>query len=144
MRRFRILVIGLTLLASGMPAGADVTELGGSGVTDPAADLAADTAGSLLGLPNPDAPEPPPKTHVNKVECRRIAKQIVHFENVKGMAEERDDELWANATQQHIERLEGRWWAKCDTGEDEFAKEFSRALRLAARAAVKYFTWGGF
>lgn len=135
----RVLVIAVTLAACATSARADA-------VSDAAADAAADTAASLLGLPpadEPDRPDVDPKK-VSLAQCRRIAKQIAHFETVKDTAEDRDNVLWANATQRHIDRLEGQWWTKCDDGEDEFAKAFSRALRTAARVAVKYFTFGAY
>jgi len=136
----RVLVIGVTLAAA-LPGPAGAEDLG-----DAAADAASDTAASLLGLPSADEPDRPdvdPRT-VNLARCRRIAKQITHFETVKDRAEERDNALWAKATQDHIDRLETQWWAKCDDGEDEFAKAFSRALKTAARVAVKYFTFGAY
>lgn len=136
----RVLVIGVTLAAALGPS-ARADDLG-----DAAADAASDTAASLLGLPpadEPDRPDVDPKT-INVAQCRRIAKQISHFETVKDRAEDRDNVLWAKATQDHIDRLESQWWTKCDDGEDEFAKAFSRALKTAARVAVKYFTFGAY
>jgi hypothetical protein len=142
MRIARTFVIGLTLFA--VTATALPPDGRAQSLEDAAAEAAADTAGSLLGLPPPREGAPPPPKRINVARCRRIAKQLVHFANVKDMAEERDNALWAEATQSHIDRLEGEWWAKCDDGEDEFAQAFSKALRVAARAALKYFTWGGF
>jgi hypothetical protein len=146
MRLARVLVIGLTLCALPAPGGGARADVLTDGVTDgledAAADAAADTARDLLGVPAPRTTPPPER--INVARCRRIAKQIVHFENVKDMADQRDNVLWANATQDHLDRLEAQWWGQCDQTDDTYAREFTRLLRLAARAAIKYFTWGAY
>jgi hypothetical protein len=142
MRTARTFVIGLTLYA--VAAAVHPGPARAQSLEDAAAEAAADTAGSLLGLPPPREGPPPPPKRINVARCRRIAKQLVHFANVKDMAAERDNPLWEQATQDHIDQLEGEWWAQCDDHDDEFAQAFSKALRLAAKAALKYFTWGGF
>jgi hypothetical protein len=77
-------------------------------------------------------------------ECRRIAKQIIHFENVKAMAQERNDALWTAGTQAHIAQLEGRWNERCYDGVDPWQVAFNKLLKEAAEAAIRYFTWNGF
>lgn len=81
---------------------------------------------------------------VHVAECKRIAKQLIHFENVKAMAEERDDAKWAAATQDHIAQLEGRWNDRCYDGVDQWQVAFNRLVKVAAEVAIRYFTWGGF
>jgi hypothetical protein len=81
---------------------------------------------------------------VHMAECKRIAKQIIHFENVKAMAQEREDASWEVATQQHIAQLEGRWNDRCNDGVDEWQVAFNQLLKTAAEVAIRYFTWGGF
>jgi hypothetical protein len=77
-------------------------------------------------------------------DCRRLAKQIIHFENVKAMAEERNDALWARGTQAHINHLEGQWNNLCYDGIDEWQVAFNKLVKTAAEAAIRYFTWSGF
>ena len=77
-------------------------------------------------------------------ECRRIAKQIIHFENVKAMAEERNDGPWTAGTQAHIAQLEGRWNELCYNGVDQWQVAFNKLVKVAAEAAIRYFTWSGF
>ena len=77
-------------------------------------------------------------------DCRRLAKQIIHFENVKAMAQERNDALWTAGTEAHITQLEGRWNERCYNGVDPWQVAFNRLLKEAAEAAIRYFTWNGF
>ncbi|MEE8580157.1 MAG: hypothetical protein V3T33_01095 [Myxococcota bacterium] len=85
--------------------------------------------------------------------CRRITRQIDHFETVGQMAQDRDDELWEEATRQHVGRLEVRRAQLCP----EFAEQLrsrSRAarairqtkkfLKTAAKVAIRVFTLGAF
>ena len=77
-------------------------------------------------------------------ECKRIAKQIIHFENVKAMAQQRNDALWTAGTEAHITQLEGRWNERCYNGVDPWQVAFNKLLKEAAEAAIRYFTWNGF
>jgi len=77
-------------------------------------------------------------------ECKRIAKQIIHFENVKAMAEERNDGMWTAGTQAHIAQLEGQWNQFCYNGVDQWQVAFNKLVKVAAEAAIRYFTWSGF
>ena len=87
-------------------------------------------------------------------QCKRLVRQIDHFENtVLPMAESRKDALWAASTEDHIERLEGQLAAKCpqyakERGAFNAAKQQAEELRqlmiLAAKGAAKYFTGGWF
>ena len=77
-------------------------------------------------------------------ECRKITRQIAHFETVAERAHDRDNELWEQATLQHIDRLATRRARLCPEYVEPGAGELiSKALRLASKAAVRYFT-GGF
>lgn len=80
-------------------------------------------------------------------ECRRTEKQIAHFQDVLTLAQERDNELWEDATRQHIDRLQTRLEQRCP--EHVKANAIARAaaetralLKLAAQAAITYFTGG--
>jgi hypothetical protein len=124
MRTLAALVMGITIalpvIASAVNPSSPVPKVNGTAMT-------ADRNGQV---------------HVS--ECKRIAKQIIQFEKVKGMAEERRDEPWANATQTHIARLEGQWNARCYNGVDEWQVAFNELVRGASEAAIRYFTFGGF
>ncbi len=92
------------------------------------------------------APEPydPNLARLNKGQCRKLARQIVHFTNVAAMADERGDELWEQSSVDRVDHLEARWNALCANEDDSFNRMFTRALRTAGRLALKYFTMGYF
>ncbi len=104
-----------------------------------------------LLLPGP-ASAAPQKGLTNKQQCRRMTKQIDHFENtVLKMADDRGNKLWADATLQHIDRLKNLRadrcpeWAKQRNAirkAQEQAKKMQRMMKLAAKAAARYFTGG--
>ena len=124
MRTLAILVMGITvalpLAAAGATPSASTPAVNGTAMT-------ADRNGQV---------------HV--AECKRIAKQIIHFENVKAMAQERNDATWSAATEDHIAHLEGQWNERCYDGVDQWQVAFNKLLKVAAEAAIRYFTWNGF
>ena len=124
MRTLAILVTGITIAVS-LAAGAATPNTSVPTVNGTA--MTADRNGQV---------------HVG--ECRRIAKQIIHFENVKAMAQQRNDALWTAGTEAHISRLEGQWNEHCYDGVDPWQVAFNRLLKEAAEAAIRYFTWNGF
>jgi len=124
MRTLAVLVMGITVA---LPLAAD-----------------AETPSSAVPSVNGTAMTADRNGQVHMAECKRIAKQIIHFENVKAMAQERDDASWEVATQQHIAQLEGRWNDRCYDGIDPWQVAFNQLLKTAAEAAIRYFTWGGF
>lgn len=124
MRTLAILVMGITIA---LPISAGATTPGASTPSVNGQAMTADRNGEV---------------HV--AECKRIAKQLIHFENVKAMAQERDDEKWAAATQDHIAQLEGRWNDRCFDGVDQWQVAFNRLVKVAAEVAIRYFTWSGF
>ena len=64
----------------------------------------------------------PERQYTNKQRCRRMTKQIDHFEHtVLVMAKDRGNDLWANATTQHIDRLKNHRADSCP----EWAKQRS-------------------
>lgn len=75
-------------------------------------------------------------------ECKRIAKQMVHYRQVQDMAEERGNELWASATVAQLDRLAQRWDVGCDHSDEKWAIWFNDALKTAGRMALRYFTMG--
>jgi hypothetical protein len=126
MRRLAIFVMGITLLLPALQAAAETTP------PPPPIQFGDRTI------------EPDPAGRMHLSECKKIAKQIIHFENDKAMADERENALWANATQAHLNRLENRWDDKCQNGVDEWQVAFNYLLKTAAKVAIRYFTMGGF
>jgi len=95
----------------------------------------------LTSAPALAKPEP------QRRECHRLTSQIARYEGDVKRARERGNELWENATLQHIERLSDRRVSRCP----QYAKNPSARLRrfgqlvgTAAKLAAKYFTMGGF
>ncbi len=84
-----------------------------------------------------------PTPSVAARECRRIARQMIHFAQVQEMARERGNALWAASTGKHLAQLEARWDAGCDRTDEAWAAVFARALKAAGSAALRYFTFGG-
>ena len=95
---------------------------------------------ALLGATTVSAEPPTPSVPAR--ECRRIARQMVHYEQVQEMAKDRGNALWAASTGQHLDQLEARWDAGCDMTDEAWAAVFQRALKTAGRAAIRYFTFG--
>lgn len=77
-------------------------------------------------------------------ECRRLERQIEHFEGMVDRARELDNEMWEERTQQHVDRLKERAKARCPeyADDDSAARAFANLLRLAGKAALTYFTFG--
>ena len=94
------------------------------------------------------------REYTNKQRCRRMTRQIDHFENdVLKRAEDRGNVLWANSTLQHIDRLKNRRadtcpeWGKQRTAlvkAKEQADKAKRMLKRAAKTAARYFAGGLF
>jgi hypothetical protein len=76
-------------------------------------------------------------------ECTRLTKQIERYEGDIQRARERGNDLWEQAMEQQVERLDARrvercpQYAKSNVG----AKLLAKAVDVAAKAAWKYFTW---
>jgi len=94
------------------------------------------------------------RRYTNTQVCRRMTKQIAHFEGtVLEMAKSRDDDLWAKATEAHVDRLKNRRadicpeWGKRRTALQiarAQAEQMKRMMATAAKWAAKYFTGGMF
>ena len=99
-----------------------------------AAFLAALLAGPALAVPS------------NKAECRRMTRQIEHFEDVAGMAAQRGDEMWWDGTVQHIKQLAERRLRLCpEYAEPNYAKIYAEwAMWMARRAADAFITYTTF
>ena len=81
-----------------------------------------------------------------ELECNRLTHQIEHFSGMVERAHEFDNAMWAERTQDHVERLVARRAAVCPGyGASEQAMQaFAQLLRVAGRVALTYFTFGAF
>jgi hypothetical protein len=77
-------------------------------------------------------------------ECARLARQIDHFETMAARARQLGNALWFERTQNHVDLLKGMQAARCpgDLPVDTTGRAFKQLLRLAAKAAITYFTFG--
>lgn len=84
-------------------------------------------------------------------DCRRMTRQIDRYEGVVEMAEDRDNELWAEATKRHIERLMERRAELCPQFAEEVnmkkravkaAEDTQKLMKAAAKIAARYFSGG--
>lgn len=93
----------------------------------------------LVALPALAKPGP------QRRECHRLTSQIARYEGDVDRARERGNELWENATLEHIDRLSDRRASRCPQyAEDKGAslRRLGRALGTAAALAARYFTMG--
>jgi len=85
-------------------------------------------------------------------ECRRITRQISHYEDVVDLARERDNELWEKATIDHMQRLADRRRRLCPEMVAETEKSQARKimddsaefLKAAGKIALQVFTFGAY
>jgi len=124
MRRLWACGLAALLLAPAWPAGAEVSEAGEANAAAASAKL-------------------------RRHKCRRLTKQIRHFEGVADMASDRRDRLWLDATEAHVRRLEQERIDLCPEFERpsplvRFGKGTTKWLKRAARVAATYFTGGAF
>jgi len=87
-------------------------------------------------------PQPQHTQPASVGECRRIARQLVHLDDVRAMAEQRGDELWQASVEQQMGRMKQRWYTRCDDSQERWAKAVSAALKTAGKIALKYFLFG--
>lgn len=86
-------------------------------------------------------------------ECRRMTRQIEHFEGVVELAEERGNALWEAETRRHIGRLELQRARRCPKYAEEMkrrnlaqkaAYETGKFLKKAGMIALRVFTFGAY
>jgi hypothetical protein len=90
--------------------------------------------------------------YTNKAACRRMTKQITHFEShVLSLAKARGNQLWENSTQAHVDRLKEKRadrcpeWAKQRSALQRAkaqAEQMAKMVQLGAKMAMTYFTGG--
>ena len=78
--------------------------------------------------------------------CRKLTRQIEHYQGVVQLARERDDELWESRMQQHVDRLVVRRAARCPEYQvdDQTWERIKEFLYLGGKIALKVFTFGLF
>ena len=77
-------------------------------------------------------------------ECSRLRRQIDHFTLMLERADALENEMWVERMQGQIETLRGIQAARCpnDVPVDHAAEAFMELLKLAAKGAAAYFTFG--
>jgi len=80
-------------------------------------------------------------------DCGRLMHRINHFEGMVGRAEAAGRDDWADKTQRHVDLLETQLAERCPAysardEQQEAARQMALLLKLAATAAVKFFTLG--
>jgi hypothetical protein len=96
---------------------------------------------ALIGLSGPSVATADP------ADCGRLMRQINHYEGMIERAESRGRDMWAQNTQRHVDLLEDRLASRCPAysardEEQEAARQLALLLKVAATAAVKFFTLG--
>ena len=95
-----------------------------------------------------------PRAFTNRQACRRMTKQINHFEKtVLVMAKDRGNDMWEQATENQISRLKHQRADKCPeyhkqrtvlARAKEQADQMKQMMAAAAKGAAKYFSGGAF
>lgn len=93
-----------------------------------------------------------PRSRGNRGDCRRMTKQIEHYEGtVLAMARQRGDKAWEAAMENHVSTLKNRRADRCPEWNEQRkllvrarnqAAKFQKMLATAGKAAAKYFTGG--
>ena len=82
-------------------------------------------------------------------DCGRLMHRINHFEGMVARAEALGRDDWADKTQSHVDLLETRLADRCPAysardEQQEAARQMALLLKIAANAAVKFFTLGAY
>ncbi len=82
-------------------------------------------------------------------DCGRLMHRINHFEGMVDRAEALGSVDWAEKTQRHVDLLETRLADRCPAysardEQQEAARQMALLLKIAANAAVKFFTLGAY
>jgi hypothetical protein len=96
------------------------------------------------------SPDSPPSAdsfrsvNAHPAECARLARQIDYFAMMTERAKALENQLWLERMGQQLELLKGMQAARCpdDVPIDEAAEAFKFLVKLAAKAALTYFTFG--
>ncbi len=82
-------------------------------------------------------------------DCGRLMYRIVHFEGMVERAEAAGKDDWAEKTQRQVELLETQLADRCPKfsardEQQEAARQFALLMKVAADAALKFFTLGAY
>ena len=82
-------------------------------------------------------------------DCGRLMHRILHFEGMVDRAEAAGKDDWADKTQRQVELLEIQLADRCPAysardEQQEAARQLALLMKLAATAAVKFFTLGAY
>lgn len=77
-------------------------------------------------------------------ECSRLRRQIDHVEGMRARADALDNPMWEQRMAEQVNVLRGMQAARCpnDVPVDHAGQAFMEFLKLAARGAAAYFTFG--
>ena len=82
-------------------------------------------------------------------DCGRLMHRIDHFEGMVDRAEAAGRDDWAEKTQRHVDLLETQLADRCPAfsardEQQEAAAQLALLMKIAATAAVKFFTLGAY
>jgi hypothetical protein len=102
--------------------------------------IALAVAAGVILLPMASAASP------HRSECNALTRQIDHYTDMLERARKLDNEMWVDRTADHVGRLVQKRAALCPQyAEDDSAmRAFAALVKLGARAALTYFTFGAF
>jgi len=82
--------------------------------------------------------------NAHPAECARLNRQIDHFTGMYQRANAAGNQMWQDRMTIHLDRLLSIQMQRCpnDVAVDNTSKAFKAMLKLAARAAIAYFTFG--
>jgi hypothetical protein len=76
-------------------------------------------------------------------ECRRLAHELAHYRSMTSRASQMGNPVWEKRFKDHVETLRDRQTEACpDVEAREQQQAMTDLLKLAAKAAAKYFTFG--
>ena len=84
------------------------------------------------------------EANAHPAECSRLRRQIDHVAGMQARAEQLGNAHWAGRVGEHANLLRGVQAARCpnDVPVDEASEAFVQLLKLAAKGAATYFTFG--
>jgi len=79
-------------------------------------------------------------------ECARLQRQLKHYRTMGMRAESAGNAMWTEKLRVHVELLQAQQLERCpeDVPVDTTGEAFKALLRLAAQAAIAYFTFGAY
>lgn len=79
-------------------------------------------------------------------QCYSLTRQIDRYTDMLERAQRLDNEMWVERTGDHVGRLVQKRAALCPeyAKDDSTMRAFSALVKLGARAALAYFTFGAF